>query len=328
MIKSLLKIIMGILLLVSPVFLKSLKAQYQTTSQSVVNQEFFNPAYNSFKSAASISLFNRWQWAKMKNSPKTYALNAYIPLYESALGLGTTVLSESIGLRDITTMFASISHNVKLSSNSFLSLGYGLGFESICYNKDDMIGNDGVDLSVVSGLNTFSPAANIGLMYLSSSFFAGISSNMVFRKTDFTSTLVPGFDFVTGMASRISDNIIFKPSMVVKYYLERRIETDPLYNKKKIARTLIELTANFKLGDLLWVGTSHRFNQAQSILVEIPLFEKLKLGLNYEIGIGSGLNQLNSQSVRLVWDFGAKKKYYTDYQKRNVPNYSPIIYFP
>jgi type IX secretion system PorP/SprF family membrane protein len=328
MIKYLLKIILGILLLASPVFLKSLKAQYQTTSQSVVNQEFFNPAYNSFKSGASISLFNRWQWAKMDNSPRTYALNAYCPLLESALGIGTTVLSESIGLRDITTMYATLSHNVKLNSKSFLSLGYGIGFESICYNKDEMVGNSGVDFSAVSGLNTLSPAANIGLMYLTSSFFVGISSNMVFRKTDFTSTLVPGFDFMTGIASRISNNIIFKPAIVVKYYQERRIGTDPLYNKKKNAQTLIELSANFKLGDLLWVGTSHRFNQAQSILVEVPLFEKLKLGLNYEIGIGSGLNQLNSQSIRLVWDFGAKKKYLRSYKRRNIPNYSPIIYYP
>jgi type IX secretion system PorP/SprF family membrane protein len=293
-----------------------------------VNQEFFNPAYNSFKSGASISLFNRWQWAKMDNSPRTYALNAYCPLLKSALGIGTTVLSESIGLRDITTMYATLSHNVKLNSKSFLSLGYGIGFESICYNKDEMVGNSGVDFSAVSGLNTLSPAANIGLMYLTSSFFVGISSNMVFRKTDFTSTLVPGFDFMTGIASRISNNIIFKPAIVVKYYQERRIGTDPLYNKKKNAQTLIELSANFKLGDLLWVGTSHRFNQAQSILVEVPLFEKLKLGLNYEIGIGSGLNQLNSQSIRLVWDFGAKKKYLRSYKRRNIPNYSPIIYYP
>lgn len=324
----LLKIILGVLIFISPLFLKSLKAQYQTTSQSVVNQEFFNPAYNSFKAGASISLFNRWQWAKIKNSPRTYALNGYCPLLKSALGIGTTVLSESIGLRDITTMYASLSHNVKLSSSSFLSLGYGIGFESISYRKDEMVGNIGVDLSKVSGLNTFNPAANIGLMYLSASFFVGISSNMVFRKTDFSSSLVPGFDFTTGMASQISHNIIFKPALVIKYYQERRIGRDPLYNKKKIARTLIELSANFKIRDLLWIGTSHRFNQAQSVLVEIPLFEKLKLGLNYEIGIGSGLNQMDSQSVRLVWDFGIKKKYFTSYQKRNIPNYSPVIYFP
>ncbi len=140
--------------------------------------------------------------------------------------------------------------------------------------------------------------------------------------------MLPGFDFTTGMASQIGPNIVFKPALVVKYYQERRIGTDPLYKKKKTARTLVELSANFKLGDLLWVGTSHRFNQAQAILVEIPLFEKLKLGLNYEMGTGSGLNQLDSQSIRLVWNFGSKKKYFTSYQKRNIPNYSPIIYFP
>jgi len=328
MTKYLLKFLLGVLLFNSLVFMKSLNAQTQTTSMSVVNQEFFNPAYNSYKSGASISVFNRWQWTSIKNSPRTYALNAYSPLFESALGIGTTVFSESIGLRDITTMFASLSHNVQLSSNSFLSLGYGIGFESICYRKDEMVGNLGDDLSAVNGLNTLSPAVNIGIMYLSSSLFVGVSSNMVFRKSDNTSALVPGFDFTTGMAMQLSRNIIFKPALVVKYYQERVIGSEPLYYKNTIARSIIELSANFKIGELFWIGTSHRFTQSQSILFEIPLFKSLKIGLNYEIGIGSGINKMDSQSIRLIWNFKNNKKDFAANQRRKIPNYSPILYYP
>lgn len=328
MIKYILRIILAVVFLASPFFLTSVKAQHQTTSQSITNQEFFNPAYNSYKSGASISLFSRRQWANMSNSPETYALNVYVPLRKSALGIGATVLSESIGLRNINTMFASLSHNVKLSSNSFLAFGYGLGFESITYRRGEMVGNWGVDLSNVSELNTFSPAANLGLMFLSSSFFIGISSNMVLRKTDFSSSFIPGFDFTTGMAMSLGHKIIFKPSLVVKYYEERRLGTDPNYDNRRIARALVAISANFKIGDYLWLGTSHRFNQAQSIIVEIPLFDRLKLGLNYEIGIGSGLNNLDSQSISLAWNFANKKKHLSSYHKRNIPNYSPIIYYP
>jgi len=328
MIKYLLKTLGIILLIASPFFLKQGQAQYHTTSQSVVNQEFYNPAYNSFKPNASISLFNRWQWTKIANSPRTYALNAYSPLMKSALGIGTTLITESIGLRDITTMYASLSHNVKVGESSFLALGYGVGFESICYDKDEMITNLGVDISNITELNSFSPALNMGLMYLSSNFFAGISTNMVLRRAESSSSMVPGFDFTTGMVFDLDNHILFKPAVVVKYYKERRIGDDFLFKEDKFARPLIDLSANFKIGDLFWLGTSHRFNQAQTFLFEMTILEKLKMGITYELGFGEGLNQFDSQSIRLAWDFSKNKGVSSNYSRRRKPSYSPIVYYP
>nr|WP_320118741.1 PorP/SprF family type IX secretion system membrane protein [uncultured Marinifilum sp.] len=328
MIKYLLKPFGVLLLMLSLLNQKQVYAQYHTTSQSIVNQEFYNPAYNSFKANASVSLFNRWQWTKVANSPKTYALNAYSPIKKSALGIGTTLITESIGLRNITTMHASLSHNIKVGETSFLALGYSLGFESICYDKDEMITNLGVDISSLGSLNSFSPALNMGLMYLSSNFFAGISTNMVLRQTEVSSTMLPGFDFTTGMVFDFENDILFKPALVVKYYKEQRIGNDPNYDEEKFARPLIDLSANFKIGDLFWLGTSHRFNQAQTFLLEMTILEKLKMGITYELGFGDGLNQYNSQSIRLAWNFSKKKNPHVGYSRRRIPSYSPIIYYP
>lgn len=326
MIKFLLKTLGVLLLMLALLGMRPVHAQYHTTSQSIVNQEFYNPAYNSFKSHASISLFNRWQWTKVANSPRTYALNAYSPLLKSSLGIGTTLITESIGLRDITTMYASLSHNIKVGERSFLALGYSVGFESICYDKDEMITNVGVDISDIGGLNSFSPALNMGLMYLSSNFFAGISTNMVLRNTEVSSTVMPGFDFTTGMVFDLKNRILFKPALVVKYYKERRIGDDALFKEDKFARPLIDLSANFKIGDLFWLGTSHRFNQAQTFLFEMTILKKLKMGITYELGFGEGLNQYDSQSLRLAWDFSKKKHRSSMRSYKRIPSYSPIIY--
>lgn len=328
MIKNLLKTFGVILLVYSSLNLKYANAQYHTTSQSIVNQEFYNPAYNSFKPNGSISLFNRWQWTKVSNSPRTYALNAYTPIRKSALGFGTTVITESIGLRNITTVHASLSHNIKVGKTSFLALGYSLGFESVNYDKDEMITNLGVDLSGIGDLNSFSPALNMGLMFLSADFFAGISTNVVLRNNGVSSTTLPGFDFTTGMVFDLNNNFLCKPALVVKYYKEQRIGDDPTYQEEKFARPLIDLSANFKIGDLFWLGTSHRFNQAQTFLFEMTIWEKLKMGINYEIGLGDGLNQYNSQSIRLAWDFSKKKNPKTGHSRKRIPTYSPIIYYP
>lgn len=328
MIRYLLKTFGVLLLFLSFLSAKHVNAQYHTTSQSIVNQEFYNPAYNSFKSNASISLFNRWQWTKVSNSPRTYALNVYSPIKKSALGIGTTLITESIGLRNITTMHASLSHNIAVGETSFLALGYSVGFESICYDKDEMITNLGVDISSVGSLNSFSPALNMGLMYLSAKFFAGISTNMVLRHTEVSSTMLPGFDFTTGMVFDFENDILFKPALVVKYYKEQRIGNDPIYDKDKFARPLIDLSANFKIGHLFWLGTSHRFNQAQTFLFEMMILEKLKMGITYELGFGEGLNQYNSQSIRLAWNFTRKKSSHTGYSRRRIPSYSPIVYYP
>ncbi|MDM8162253.1 PorP/SprF family type IX secretion system membrane protein, partial [Labilibaculum sp. K2S] len=206
-------------------------SQYQSTTQSLVRQEFFNPAYNSFKDYYSFSTLSRWQWADVAYSPKTYAFNAYLPIKNSTFGVGPTVIKENIGLRDIVTVYGTASANVRLSRNSFLAFGLGIGIESSSYDREKLRTYLGADLFGID-YSQIDPAVSIGVMYLSAKYFAGLSTNTVFRDKSMGSTL-PGFDFSAGAMFSLNENLGFKPVVVLKYYKEGSVPADGLYRATK-----------------------------------------------------------------------------------------------
>ena len=104
-------------------------------TQGVMKQEFLNPAYNSFKDYTSISLMSRQQWySSVDGSPKIYAGNVYVPVSLSGLGVGITVLKETIGLRNKTSISGSLSHNIRLGVSNYLAFGYGIGIQNLAYD--------------------------------------------------------------------------------------------------------------------------------------------------------------------------------------------------
>ena len=301
-----------------------LYAQYQSTTQSLVRQEFFNPAYNSFKDYYSFSTLSRWQWADVAYSPKTYAFNAYIPLKNSAFGLGPTVIKENIGLRDIVTVYGSASHNVRLTKKSFLAFGLGVGLETSSYNKEELRTYLGADLYGVD-YSQLDPAITIGIMYLSAKYFAGLSTNTVFRSESSGNTL-PGFDFSAGAMYSLNENLAFKPCIVLKYYKEGNVPADGLYRASKYGELIADLSANFYINNSIWIGTSHRFKQAQTFSVDLKVLKDISFGYTFEWGIGKGLNQFSSHGVRLALDLEMKSSKKEKFRGPFIRNRKPILY--
>ncbi len=277
-------------------------------TQGIMKQEFMNPAYNSFKDYTSINLLTRQQWYnRMDGTPKIYAANVYLPVSLSGLGIGLTVIEESIGLREKVSFSGSLSHNIRVGASNYLAFGYGIGVQNISYDMNRLKTYTNLSIGGLD-LNSTNLNAQLGIFYYGPMYFAGLSSNLLFNKNNFDSgSLLPGFDFTSGFVYQISDDVIFRPDMVLKYYQADFYESGNGQITKSTADPVFDLGLNFLLAGKLWVGTSHRFGQAQTFSADVFVRDAFKVGYTFELGIGKGMNQFNSHGVRLVWDIKTER---------------------
>lgn len=272
-------------------------------TQSIMKQEFMNPAYNSFKDYTSVNLMSRHQWYnKVPGAPNTYAANVYVPISLSGLGVGFTAISESIGLREKVYFAGSISHNIRVSTRNYLAFGYSLGIQSISYDMDRMHTYPDINISGLD-LNYTSMNLGVGLFYYTPIYFVGISSNTLMNDNQYQgNTFLPGFDFTAGFMYRISDQLLLRPDFILKYYPinEKTYSNGDVFSSK--TDPILDVSINFLLDEKLWLGTSHRFGQAQTFSADVIIKESYKIGYTFELGIGEGMNQFNSHGIRLTWN--------------------------
>lgn len=272
-------------------------AQESMHSQSVVKQEYLNPAYNSFKDYSSVNFLSRNQWSGVGSSPKLYGANCYVPLQISRMGVGLTLLKEEIGLRDITMINASFTNNIRIKERSFLSFGYGLGMNFTAYDQDRIIAMDNSYLGSDIDWTSFDPAIKLGLFYTDPHIFAGVSCNTVIGGVSGDRWYLPGFDFVAGSMHRLSPSVFFRPDLVVKYYRSEQYNVTETVVNKDYVPPVCDLSVSFLLYERVWLSTSRRFNLAHTFSLDVLVTANLQVGYSFELGIGDGLNQFNSNGI-------------------------------
>jgi len=272
--------------------------------QNVMKQEFMNPAYNSFKDHVSINLLSRHQWFnKLSGAPETYAANVYYPINLSGLGVGVTAVRQSIGLRQKVLISGSFSHNLRVSTSDFLAFGYGVGVQYVSYDRDKIITYPDVNFGGLD-LNSSNMTASLGLFFFDPLFFVGLSSNfLVNSKKSGESNLIPGIDFTSGFMYQLSDIVLIRPDMVLKFYPVKMHEVENGKLQQSKAAPILDLGINFLLIEKFWIGTSHRIRQAQTFSLGLDASESFKFGYTFEVGIGQGINQFNSHGIHLTWNF-------------------------
>lgn len=278
--------------------------------QSVVKQEYINPAYNSFKDYISLNVISRLQWVNLPYHPEVYGANLYIPVNGKRLGFNTTLMRENIGLRKIISMDVSLASSVQLSETGTLAFGYGLGIKSTNYRTEDIISNYDEYLFDHEVWNSQKVTSKLGLLYAGSQFYTGISANLVIDKDwEDRYVLWPSIDFIAGGTFRISDHVVFRPDIVIKYY---KAETADVYNQKVNSSYLdpvVDPGISFQLFSRLWLGTSYRFKMAQTFSLTVEAAKDLQLGYTYEYGIGEGVNQFSTHGLNLSYRFGQRSQY-------------------
>jgi type IX secretion system PorP/SprF family membrane protein len=113
------------------------------------------------------------------------------------------------------------------------------------------------------------------------------------------SKLLRHFYGIAGLAIPISDNVIFRPSALVKY-----VQNAPWQ---------LDLNASFLLNDLFWLGMAYRTDGDLIFLTEINIGRKYRIGYSYDVSVKDmGHYNSGSHEIRLGLDLDLlKNRMYT-----------------
>jgi len=279
-------------------------------SQYMFNKLAVNPGYAGSRELFTADVLYRYQWVNIEGAPKTINASFHSPLINPHLALGLNMFNDKIGPLCTSGVMATFAYRI-IFPKSKLSFGLQAGVKNSsiiwndlnAYDPSDplMIYKDQIQKKVI-------PDASFGIYYYSDKFYAGFSSQQLLQNGTMVVTdtlgrtelskLLTHFYGMTGAAIPLSDNIVFRPSLLAKYV--------------KNAPPQVDINASFLFANTLWLGASFRTEKAISFITEINIAQNLRIGYSYDIW----LNELKvynkgSHEIHLSFDFNVSKRLHT-----------------
>lgn len=276
------------------------------------NQLSVNPAYAGARDAIAVVADMRKQWVSFPGAPATLAFTAHSPVWNNKLGVGLNVLSDQIGAKSTTGIYGNIAYIMKLNNRYRLSFGLRAGYINYRFNFNKVNYKD-VNESAAAELSTINrsaPDLDAGIYLRSNSFFLGVSATHIngarLYHKDYTVqsisgqsqnlnasyVLVPHFFLTAGKAFSLGENLVFSPSVMIRY-VNTAVSAD--------------LNLNFLIHKRLWLGAFLKQDYGAGVLVQVYATEKLRIGYTYDAAMGSKKLLGSSHELMIGFDFGNYK---------------------
>jgi type IX secretion system PorP/SprF family membrane protein len=277
-------------------------------SNSIVGDEFLNPAFNSINGFPTIGIMEFQQWGNsVDGAPKSMAVTSFAPVGKLGLGLGINIVGERIGLRRNTLINANISQKVRLANNSLLSLGVGFGIQRNEFDEKKIITQYGPQVLHDFNYDKTFNQLSVGIVFRQGWYYCGMSSNVLLKKS-LKSKLLPGIDLTSGAILKYG-NFSVLPRIGYSYYqIKEKVEKASTIQYAKNSVRVLKTSCGLVYDDKLQISTSHWLNHSHSFALDVIIQKKMKIGYVYEIGVGDGINRYNSRGVRLSIDFSGKHR--------------------
>lgn len=248
-------------------------------SQYMFNNLTVNPGYAGSREVFSADMLYRYQWVGIPGAPRTFTLSLQGPLRNDHIGLGGYVYRDQLGPEINQGALATYAYRVFLPKGK-LAFGIQAGVKyfdidwNMIYIEDPDFVFQGEQQKRVT------PDANFGIYYYSNHMYAGISSKQLLQNEyglvtvngqKVYSKLLRHFYGIAGLAIPISDNVIFRPSTLIKYV--------------KNAPWQMDLNASFLFNDLFWLGMTYRTNGDLVFLTEFNIGRKYRIGYSYDVNV-------------------------------------------
>src|SRR6187431_295876 len=107
----------------------AVQAQFEPQfSQYMFNEMFINPAYAGSRKQISATMVYRNQWVGLEGAPKTQTASIHGPLMNKKLGLGVTIMNETIGVTHQFSVYGNYAYRFQVGSDGAFALGLQGGF--------------------------------------------------------------------------------------------------------------------------------------------------------------------------------------------------------
>lgn len=295
--------------------LASTAQQDLQVSQYMFNHLLLNPGYAGSQDYLMSTLLYRKQWVDFKGAPESQVASLHGPLGLTQFGWGALISHDKIGVTSRTDAYLNAAYHLKLNSKLRLSLGLRAGGGYYSYKNSDLTYWDEGDPAFASDqVSKFLPNVGAGVYLYSRKFYAGVSAPTILSYDPDKSLslntsgaeLIPHqvrhYFATTGVAIELSQDVLMKPSVLVKYVDHAPLEAD--------------LNLNFLFVNTVWLGASYRTDDSFVALFELQLSRKLRLGYSYDFTITDIKDySTGSHEIMLGYDFGY------DIMKIKTPRY-------
>ena len=287
--------------------LTSLAQQAPMYTHYMYNTLVVNPAYAGSRDALTVTALHRSQWVDFKGAPMTQTLTLHSPLKNDKLGLGFSVMNDKIGPINNLSIFADFAYRIKINEKSKLALGLSGGanvFQANLASLDLDVQNDPVFINNIN--NKVTPNFGFGVYYSRERFYAGVSAPNLLQNSYSEINQIGGgtligkeqrhFFVIAGAMIKLSDNLEFKPTTLVKVTPAAPIQAD--------------ITASFVIMERLTLGAMFRTGDAIGGLVGLGITKRLFLGYSYDwsYGLKTGSYNQGSHEIVLRYDVISNRK--------------------
>jgi type IX secretion system PorP/SprF family membrane protein len=270
------------------------------------NEKFINPASAGSREQISATMVYRNQWVGLEGAPKTQTASIPGPLMNKKLGLGLTVMNESIGVTHQFAVYGNYAYRIQTGTNGALAMGVQGGFINHQENLSEVITNEENDNEFLFNTpRVVLPNAGFGMYYNTDRFYAGLSIPRMFKNKvegDGSSDVINKMElrnwhyyFSSGYVFPVSESIKLKPSVMVK-----AVSGAPL---------IADVTLQALFMDVFWLGFSYRTEDSFSGLATFQITPQLRFGYSYDYTT-TELNNYSSgtHEINLGYDFSFTRK--------------------
>lgn len=261
-----------------------------------------NPAYAGSRDALTITGLHRSQWLDFKGAPSSQTLTMHSPIANEHIGLGLSVLNDKIGVSNNTSIKVDFTYRMNLNKKSKLALGLSGGAKFFQANLEGLNLDQTGDPTFQNTIsNRITPNFGAGIYYSRERFYAGVSVPNLIQNSYSVINQVNGstltakeqrhYFLIAGTVIKLSDNLDFKPTTLVKVTAAAPIQAD--------------LTASFIIGKKLLLGGMYRTGDAAGVLIGFDITNQLHIGYSFDwsYGLRTFKYNMGSHEIMLRYDF-------------------------
>lgn len=279
--------------------------------QYVFNGLYINPAYAGYKEELYLQAFARSQWTGVKGAPQTLSISADAAINDESIGIGTIITKDKIGAQSALSATANLAYRIKLdrTETKVIAFGLGLGVMQLGLNGSQLDPIEQGDNRIPTGnVSEIKPDIRAGLHYSTEKFFIGFSVHNLFNSIlssaeDYKMLYVktqPHFYLTAGFALSVNDDIVFKPTFLIKEDLR--------------GPTSIDLNAAVLIKERFWIGgmyrTSLKLYPKSNLMANLPA--KSAVGLISEFFVRPNLR------IGYAYDYSLNKLGNYDYGSHEI----------
>jgi type IX secretion system PorP/SprF family membrane protein len=239
-------------------------------NQYLFNGTVLNPAYAGSREALSMTAMHRTQWAGFKGAPISQSFAAHTPTKNEKIALGIIVDNLSLPGTQYNSIYFNYAYRIWLGG-ARLSLGLKAGGYMYKETVSKMNLRDPIDPAFV-GKSGIAPNFGAGIYLYNERYFVGLSVPFLLGQSD-TSKLAFNYKYyhymlTAGYLFNFGKNFKMKPTLLVDY------------NKFFID---YQMCLHFILfDDLIWIGGLYKSSHDISVLLEVQVGSKIKIGYAYD----------------------------------------------